>query len=446
MDYISVYNDNWHNIGGENILNKRYLLYGLGITNKAIKNYFDKEEIEYLIYCDDTTNDTQLAKIILNKIDIIVKSPGIKFDTAFLRVAEALNKKIVSDIELYYQFFKPTDMVLVTGSVGKTTIATLISRMLSIKEEFKDKLVGNIGLPTFTLASKKSSCLVVEASSFMLHYTYKTKPHVMVIPNIIKHHIDYHKTYNSYIKDKLKIIRNMNHYDYVVYNKEDVILDEIISKMSNVNKISYSLNEKNANCYFDNNYIMYNNEKLIDINEVKKSELHNIEDYMASICVAKIYDIKKNHINEVIEHFEGLKYRFEMVYHTNDLIIINDSKSTTPYASLAGAKSIKNNYNSYYKVLIVGGIMKENYYCLAKQCDFIDEVYTYGTSKNRLAEVFSNNLVKVFDTLEEVIEKLPLKKPLLILFSPSCVSYDQYSSYIERGSEFNKLIKRHYNL
>ena len=86
--------------------------------------------------------------------------------------------------------------------------------------------------PTFTLASKKSSCLVVEASSFMLHYTYKTKPHVMVIPNIIKHHIDYHKTYNSYIKDKLKIIRNMNHYDYVVYNKEDVILDEIISKIS----------------------------------------------------------------------------------------------------------------------------------------------------------------------------------------------------------------------
>ena len=53
-------------------------------------------------------------------------------------------------------------MVLVTGSVGKTTIATLISRMLSIKEEFKAKLVGNIGLPTFTLASKKSSCLVVE--------------------------------------------------------------------------------------------------------------------------------------------------------------------------------------------------------------------------------------------------------------------------------------------
>ena len=139
MDYISVYNDNWHNIGGENILNKRYLLYGLGITNKAIKNYFDKEEIEYLIYCDDTTNDTQLAKIILDKIDIIVKSPGIKFDTAFLRVAEALNKKIISDIELYYQFFKPTDMVLVTGSVGKTTIATLISRMLSIKEEFKRK-------------------------------------------------------------------------------------------------------------------------------------------------------------------------------------------------------------------------------------------------------------------------------------------------------------------
>ena len=110
---------------------------------KAIKNYFDKEEIEYLIYCDDTTNDTQLAKIILNKIDIIVKSPGIKFDTVFLRVAEALNKKIISDIELYYQFFKPTDMVLVTGSVGKTTIATLISRMLSIKEEFKDNLQLN---------------------------------------------------------------------------------------------------------------------------------------------------------------------------------------------------------------------------------------------------------------------------------------------------------------
>lgn len=451
MVYCYSYNNYRYNFGGESILNKVYLLYGLGITNNAIRKFFDSQNVKYIIYCDDSANndaifDDIISKTILNKIDVIVKSPGIKFDSNFLKLANILNKSVISDIELYYKLFIPKNMVVVTGSVGKTTIATLISKILSSKNEFKNRLVGNIGLPTFNIANEKADSLIVEASSFMLHYTYKTKPHIMVLSNIIKHHIDYHKTYNSYIKDKLKLIRNMNQYDYVIYNKECVILDRIINKMENVNKISYSVKSHIASCYLENGYITYKGNRIIDISKLKRSEMHNIENYMACICVAKIYKIDNAYIKKAIEEFEGLEYRFEIIYKSEDLIIINDSKSTTPYATVMATNNIKEHYKTYYKVLIVGGIVKESYRQLVDSCEFIDEIFTYGTSNFELAKIFNNNLIKVYDKLEEVINNLPTKKPLLILFSPSCVSYDQYNSYVERGNEFNTLIKKRYKI
>ena len=106
-----------------------------------------------------------------------------------------------------------------------------------------------------------------------------------------------------------------------------------------------------------------------------------------------------------------------------------------------------------YKFLKPGGYVR----CAVPDKNFKNALYQSmikvggpGHESHQAAEhkmvYYYNNLVKVFDTLEGVINNLPSKKPLLILFSPSCVSYDQYSSYIERGSEFNKLIKRHCNL
>ena len=97
-------------IRGESILNKRYLLYGYGITNKAVKKFFDLHNVKYLIYLDDENDPLQFEKIF-NQIDYVIKSPGIEFDTLFLKKCYELKIKVISDLELQVAMVKQLQVI-----------------------------------------------------------------------------------------------------------------------------------------------------------------------------------------------------------------------------------------------------------------------------------------------------------------------------------------------
>lgn len=85
-------------------------------------------------------------------------------------------------------------------------------------------------------------------------------------------------------------------------------------------------------------------------------------------------------------------------------------------------------------------MVDDNYDHINDQINQIDEVYLYGSSRFILLNKIHHNKVFYFDTLEEVVDQIAIQPNHLILFSPSCVSYDQFSSYIQRGKKFNELI------
>ena len=80
---------------------KKFLLYGFGKTNQSIKEYFTKNKFTFDVYVDG------IGVYNLNKIDIIIKSPGIKFDTQLLKTAKELNIGQITLKDIIEELSKP---------------------------------------------------------------------------------------------------------------------------------------------------------------------------------------------------------------------------------------------------------------------------------------------------------------------------------------------------
>lgn len=443
-------NDNSRNlVGGEIILEKKYILYGYGKSNRAVRSYLDSHHESYLIYDDKHEEDYFLSNILVKHAKAIIKSPGILFDRILLQMAQAQGIPIWSDLELYYQFYPEHEYVIITGSLGKTTVSTWISQMLSAIPQFQNHLVGNIGNPIFQIQADRPIGLVVEASSFMLHNTVNVIPHIYVLTNLFAHHLDYHQTLDEYAKDKFKLIKNMREVDVYIYSLDDEIISHYwntyYSKSTSVQTLTFSLNNSNADCYLLNNSIYYHQTKIIEVEHLSRREMHNIKNAMVAILVGQVYGIKKEWMSYVLTSFQGVRYRFEIIYQSSDLIIINDAKSTTPEATRFAIETVNKQYHAYHKIAILGGKMPpEDYQALNQVIPWCDWIYLYGKDHYQLAMKLEAQRIQVYDTLEEVIESLPYLKQMVILYSPSCVSYDQYTSFEERGAQFNFLIQRIY--
>lgn len=439
VNNLYIYN-NWNNFGGISILNKKYILYGLGIGNLSVKEFFEKNNVKYVEYIDGK----DIPNSIFNDIDYVIKSSGIKFNTLFLNKAIENNIKVISDLELYYLLNKEDELIIVTGTNGKTTTSTLISNLLNDQKICTSGVYGNIGIPL--LSKKENGLTIIEASSFMLHNCYKIKPHIYLITSLIPHHLDYHIKEEDYFYDKLKIINNMEKEDYLIYNLDY----ENITKNLNNPKckiLTYSLCNSNADIYIEGNNVIFNNNEIMSIEDINRNEPHNLENMLATILVGIIYNIDFNNIKKSLINFKGIEHRLEYIIENDNYIIINDSKSTSPASLEKAIDSIKiKNYNDYFKILILGGkIVDENYRDVNKKISLFDNIFIFGKDKFKYYKYIKHDFIFAFDSLDELIVfmKNKIKKPLLVLFSPSSPSYDLYENFEKRGEHLKNLIFYH---
>ena len=133
--------------------------------------------------------------------DIIMRTPGYEYYKPELQAALQAGTKVTSEVELFFELC-PCEIVAVTGSDGKTTTTTLISKMFEAAGR-KVFLGGNIGaallpqLPDVTPAD----IAVVELSSFQL-ISMHTSPNIAVVTNVTPNHLDHHKDMQEYIDAK----------------------------------------------------------------------------------------------------------------------------------------------------------------------------------------------------------------------------------------------------
>lgn len=433
--------------------NKNILIMGFGVTGKSSLKFLREFPVKIYIY--DKKVDLQSLKVDedfiifkdedLDKIDLIVKSPGIyPFDDLLVKAREK-NIEIISDIELSYRYLKTDNVVAVTGTNGKTTTTTIVGDIL--KRKAKTFVVGNIGkgILEITKEAKKDDFVVIEASSFQLEDTIKFKPHIALLTYVTSDHLDWHKTTENYVKAKLKIFANQDEDDFAILNYED----RNLAKKHNIKSQKYyfsmeKISEKGS--YFEDGKIYYNDgknsEEILDVKDLKIPGVHNIKNVMAAIIIAKLFGIDSNTIKRSISSFTGVEHRIEFVRELNGVKYYNDSKGTNPDSTEVAIAAMDGDV-----ILIAGGYDKNSNFdnLIEKSKDKLKTVILLGETADKISNSCKKSkvefyIVKDLNKAVELAKKLAVKGEDVLL-SPACASWDMYSNYEARGRHFKDLVR-----
>ena len=432
---------------------KDILVLGYGITGKSIIKFFIKKNVNIFLYDDKIDINHNYSKkvklynpIKKNLLDFsaIFVSPGINKSHELIRNAIKEKVFITSDIELFWEnkvINKINHPIVgITGTNGKSTIAFMISNIL------KTKPLGNFGNTVLDSFEQENSYFVIELSSFQLEYIHNFKPNISIISNIRTDHLNYHKTFNKYLKAKINISKNQTKEDFLIINNDDDNIKNFFKKKRNINSQVIKISNKsrsNANVYYKNNIIyddfFTKNKYVLKHNNFLKLK-HNQLNATIVFTALSALGVKPSKIINDLNKFQGLPHRLEYVGTIKKIPFYNDSKATNVAATCSAINSFKK------VILIVGGSDKgESFKDFNIYSNVIIDVYLVGDNALKIKKFLNKKIVNnICENLKEAVEK-SFKKSLEsgqyypIIFSPASASFDNYKNYEQRGNYFKKL-------
>ncbi|MCD4776424.1 MAG: UDP-N-acetylmuramoyl-L-alanine--D-glutamate ligase [Candidatus Aegiribacteria sp.] len=380
----------------------------------------------------------------LNSLDGIVISPGIDPVSPLPAVARELGLPVIGEIELA---FRNTDIpvLAITGSNGKTTTAEWLGYTLK-KAGLNACVAGNTGYPfsTAVIENPGADFFVLEVSSYQLQTIKAFRPSAAAILNITPDHLKRHGDIKGYINAKARIFMNQHNSDLLVLNRDDPGSVPLARRTAGL-EWYFGIGENlEAGAFVQGDSIYYADSRtkkfVIDKRDISLSGLHNLSNALAVVCLAGKAGLEPQQMVEGLSSFPGVPHRIEWIGKHHGVSFVNDSKSTNPDSLNAALKSF-----SEPVILIAGGLAKEADYKQLKSliADRVKALILIGDSSAMLENCWSGS-TPIF--LEDVMENA-IKQALnqsqdgdIVLLSPGCASFDQYSSFEERGEHFRKIV------
>ena len=435
--------------------NKKIFVLGMGKSGKSVAKLLSKDNHVLItdMKCDNLDEISELEKLGVNVIitkdqtsifdntyDYVVKNPGVRLDHPVVLKAQKFNIPVITELEVAYRYLPEVKIIGITGSNGKTTTTTITYEFLKTAG-LPVHLAGNIGLPLCDQIDdiKKGDILVVEVSSHQLVNLDQFKADIAVLTNLYQVHLDFFGTYEKYKLNKLRIFNNQSANSVAILNKGDSEVYELTKDLK-ASKKYFSSKDEQADIYIDGDFIVYKNEKLLELSSIRVKGIHNYENIMAAILVAKEFNVSNEVIKEVLNNFAGVEHRIEFVTKLNGREFYNDSKATNVDSTITALKSFNNDV-----VLILGGLDRgHSFDPLLPYLTHVKHIVCYGETKERIKEfAFKNNIdVTVTDSLEEATHaayNISLEGDTILL-SPACASWDQYKNFEQRGDEFKEIV------
>ena len=269
---------------------------------------------------------------ILNA-DEVIKSPGIPSTAPLVKTLAAQGTHIISEIEFAARY-DSAKKLCITGSNGKTTTTSIIYYLLQ-NAGLNVGLGGNIGKSyAMQVATEKHDYYVLEISIFQLDDTYDFRPDIAIITNITPDHLDrYDHNMENYVRAKFKITRNLRPEDCFIFDSDDAITIEHLSKIVlHCKMLPFSQEKKlEQGAWLDGNRIVVRyeqSEREIYLHELALGGRHNIYNSMAAAIAAKVTGIEDGTIRSALGSFAPIEHRLEPVLSVRDVLYINDSKAT----------------------------------------------------------------------------------------------------------------------
>ncbi len=345
--------------------------------------------------------------------DWILISPGIPPFAPIYREIQKSGLPILSEIEVASRFFPSERVIAVTGTCGKTTMATLLARLLN-SAGMKAVACGNIGNPWIseleTLGGEGYA--ILELSSFQLEHCESFRPSIGILLNLSPNHEDWHEDSAAYTRAKLRLFQAQESGDFALVRPVDE--RTYFPQHSFAGKVLYFGETPDAN---------------------PQAEVLG--------AVASILKIQEPHAQDTLRRFEGIEHRLEAFQKTDGVIYVNDSKSTTT-SSLAWAL---NKYPDHSVILIAGGHPKSKDFgdirdLLARK---VKRAVLVGEAKALLRESWQGACaLEDSENFEDAVRRACAKavNGNVVLLSPACASFDMFKNYEERGKFFKSLVSK----
>lgn len=381
--------------------------------------------------------------------DIVLRTPGMRFDAPALEAARARGAEVTSEMELFFELC-PCPVFAVTGSDGKTTTTTLICEMLT-RQGFKCHKGGNIGTPLLPVIHQIacSDLAVVELSSFQLH-DMKCSPDVAVITNLSPNHLDYHTDFAEYIDAKANIFRHQTPNDRLVYNSGNAATVGLITDAPGT-RVAFHWEKTDGCCvYCRDGIVCYvdgsGEREVLKTSDIRLPGKHNIENYMAAIAAVMDY-VDPENIVAVAREFGGVEHRIEFVREVCGVCYYNDSIASSPTRAAAGLMSFDKQL-----VLIAGGYDKNLDYTAfgTLVCERVKHLILLGATAQKILDAVTSSPIYTPDTLkitrcedlEQAVKAAAAasKKGDIVMLSPASASFDQFKNFMERGKKFKDLV------
>ncbi len=379
----------------------------------------------------------------LDRIDVLVLSPGVPINHPVAVKAKQLEKRIIGEMEFGFLQFSPP-IIAITGTNGKTTTATMLNSILEECQE-KSKLVGNVGVPISSVIGEidKDTICVAEVSSFQLESVNAFCPHVACITNIAPDHLERHYNMDNYVFLKKRIFKNQRESEYTVLNYDDQKVRSFATETRG-KLVWTSINERVDGAYRSGGNLYYKDEFIVSEAELRLGGAHNVSNALFAIVAAKLVGVKNERIANALKNFKGVKHRVELVCEKKGITYYNDSKSTNTASAISAIESMNRP-----TLLILGGSEKgEEYFDLFNKIKEspITEVILTGASRFRMLEHASKvgylNLTITSNFYNAIkIASMLAKEGDNVLFSPACASFDNFNNFEERGEAFINAVK-----
>lgn len=408
---------------------------------KGIKN------IEYIL--------GQHRKEDFVKTDMVIKNPSVPWDNPHIKLALENKVPVEMDSSLFFRFCK-NPIIGVTGTKGKTTVATLIYEILKLDGKNPVRVgSGQVSVLDKLEILKKESVAVFELSSWRLSAFKKEQksPQIAVMTNILRDHQNYYKSMESYIADKKNIFLYQNSKDWLVINNDDETLRNISSEAkSQILKIYFENKNEENSVFTENDAIYINNgvdtKKVIEVAEIKIPGKHNVYNAMLAIGASYTFGASLESIKKTIANFSGVAHRLEFVREFKGVKYYNDTAATIPDAAIQSLSCF-----SQPIILIAGGTDKKLEFAefgkqIAKKAEKVVLLKGSATEKI-LPEIRKNDLenklsnIPVVDSMEKAVleaEKMAVEGNVIV-FSPGAASFELFLNEFDRGDKFKEAVK-----
>lgn len=437
----------------KNFKDKKVTIIGLGLHGGGVgvAKFFSQQGAKVLV--TDLRSKEELKesleklkgksiKYVLNQhrpedfinTDLVIKNPAVSDKSKYLQIAKEHGIPIETDIGIFFELC-PVPIIGITGSKGKSTVATLIAKFLARKYP-KVVLAGNIRTSVLRKLKKidKETLVVLELSSWQLTglRPHGKSPHCSLITNILPDHLNRYRNIDEYIEDKKLIFKFQKSKDILILNHDDKIVR------------NFAKEAKSEVIYYGREYEA---DKLAEIrNEIQLNGEHNLSNVLAAMAVAKLYNVSDKSIKKVLRKFKGIEGRLELVRIIKGVKYINDTTATIPEATLAALNSFPSNKQI---ILIAGGSDKNlDFSQLAKMIDkrVKSLILLEGTATAKLQKEMAKSRVEIvgpFNDMKQAVSQAQARaeEKDIVLLSPAAASFGLFRHEFERGERFNEAVE-----